>query len=365
MEKISRYQLVLILVWLTLGTGFLVMPSLITQFTTTDGWIAVLSLFVGGMMSAAIAKFHVSKFPTKRGTAALLAMGGRGVGDALAFWYVSVIFLVGSVVAREFSLFVTIASLPYTSETWIAMIGLICICYITYAGIEPFARANEFVVPLAALVVPFLIFMPISLFDLRQLQPVLENGWLPIWRASGVPMFVYGLEFVIAIQFVPNLRSPEKLPKDILIAAAISTVLVTLVVVLVIGVFGTTTRYLQYPVLELVRVVRIGRFIERLDTLYGIAVLTTIIFKLTVLHLALCMGIQDVCRTSGYRWAIIPAGATMFVSGLWFFRNTPELTHFIENVGPSYLLFSVVGIPFIGLCIEYVRSMWRNWIQHD
>jgi len=365
MEKISRYQLVLMLVWLALGTGVLVMPSLITQSTVTDAWIAALSLFAGGVISAAIAKLHVAKFPTQRGTAALLSMGGRGAGDILALWYVSVIFLVGSVVAREFSLFVSIGSLPYTSETWIAVIGFVCVSYISYAGIEPFARANEFVVPLAALVLPVLILMPMPLCDLHQFQPVLENGWLSIWRASIPLIFVYGLEFAVAIQFVPNLRSPDKLPQDILIAAAISTVLIAVVVILVVGVFGPTVRDLQYPVLELVRVVRVGRFIERLDTLYGIAVLTTIIFKITVLHLALCMGIQDVCRTSDYRWAIIPVGASMFASGLWFFRNIPELVHFIENVGPAYLLFSVVGIPFIGLVLWYVRSGLKNWFQHD
>ncbi|WP_082744144.1 GerAB/ArcD/ProY family transporter [Alicyclobacillus mali (ex Roth et al. 2021)] len=354
-ELISRYQLILLLIWLTMGTGVLVIPSVITEFTVTDAWMAVPSLFVGGLLSAGIARVHVKKFPNSRATGGFLAMAGPVIGGVFIIWYISVVFLVGTVVAREFTLFVTVASLPYTSETAVAVIGCASVVYIAYVGIESFARANEFVVPLAVVVLPLLILLPLTLCDVHQFYPVFSSGWLPVWKASIVSIFVYGLEFSLAIQFVPNLRSPEKLPIDIVIAASISTVLILIVVILTVGVFGYTVRYLQYPVLELIRVVRIGRFIERLDTIYGIAVLMTIISKLTVIHLAMCTGIQDLCKTRDYRWAVLPTGTAMFVGGLYFYRNVAQMAYFIEHVGPSYLLFTVVGVPLLGLTLQRVR----------
>ena len=59
----------------------------------------------------------------------------------------------------------------------------------------------------------------------------------------------------------------------------IITVVGTLLAVVTIGVLGQSANYLSYPVLEVVREVRIGRNLERLNTLYILGVMSTILIR--------------------------------------------------------------------------------------
>ncbi len=64
-------------------------------------------------------------------------------------------------------------------------------------------------------------------------------------------------------------------------------------------------------ILEVVRSIRIGRNLERLDTLYILAVMTTILIKLSVFQYAWCEGMKDVFKLSSHRIVTLSGGLTM------------------------------------------------------
>ena len=77
-------------------------------------------------------------------------------------------------------------------------------------------------------------------------------------RGAVTPDIVYALELLIGLQFAHTLRNNRTLPKNMTIATGILTVVGTLLAVVTIGVVGQSANYLAYPVLEVVRSIRVG-----------------------------------------------------------------------------------------------------------
>ncbi|WP_052012157.1 GerAB/ArcD/ProY family transporter [Alicyclobacillus hesperidum] len=356
MVQISRYQVVLILIWTILGTGIVTMPGTIAQFTVQDAWAAGVGLCIGGFLCATIAAMHVRFFPDKSLIqVAMQAFGWIG-GEMFAIWYVIYGVVTLATVGRELSAFVVISVLPNTPEFFISTVAFAVAAYLTYQGIEVVGRVNQFIVPLAAIVAPLLFSLSVRTFEWQPFHPMFSSGWLSIWQASVVPTFAYGLEFSVVLQWVPALRTPRTLPMDIGIASAISAAVLVILVTLTVGVLGEPVRYLTYPVLEVVRSIRQGKFVERLDTLYVMGVVVTQALKLSAFQLSTCEAIKDMCHSKDVKWTVIPCALLIWSVSNFMFHNLFDVTEFILRAVPAYFLFTVVICP----AIIYMTAWWRT-----
>lgn len=360
LTQISRYQLILMLIWTVLGTGVLTMPGTITRFTLHDAWLASGFLMLGGGLSAAVAWLHVRLFPRLTFTRALREVFGPWLGTIAGIWYAVWLLISIATIGREFSAFVTTTTLPDTPEYLVGALAFACVAYLVYLGLEVVARVTEFILPLAGFVLPLLFLLALRWFEWDPFQPVLSDGLLPVWRAGIVPAFAYGLEFVLALQWVPALKNPRTLPLDILLAAAISSVLLLLLVVVSVGVIGAPLAYLNFPVLEVVRAIHMGKFVERLDTWYGMGVVSTLVLKLATFHLALSQTLSDLCRTQDLRWTVLPIALASWVGSYFFFRNVAELTTFILHTVPVYFLCTAILLPLMTSAAWMLRRMWTS-----
>ncbi|WP_067932406.1 GerAB/ArcD/ProY family transporter [Alicyclobacillus kakegawensis] len=361
MTQISRYQVILMLVWVVLGTGILTMPGTIAQFTVHDAWLGAPFLLLGGGLSAGVAWVHVRLFPGLTLTQAVRAALGPWIGGFLAAWLCLWLLITTATVGREMSAFVTVATLPNTAEYVVGAAAFACVAYLVHLGIEVVGRVNEFIMPLVLVIVPILFVLALRWFDIAAFQPVWAEGFTPIWRSGIVPAFAYGLEFVVALQWVPALRTPRTLPLDILIAAAVSSLILTVLVVETVGVVGWPVKYMNYPVLEVVRAIRLGKLIERLDTVYAMGVVAILVLKLSAIHLSLCRALQDVCGTQDARWAVLPAAFAVWAASYFLFRNTAGVTAFILSVVPGYFLVTAIFLPLLSSAAAWLRRKpWRR-----
>jgi spore germination protein KB len=295
--QISRYQITLALIWSVLGTGIVTAPFIINQFVIRDAWIALLLFTVGGLLSTTVAILFVRALPNRSLIGGLIDVLGPRLGRVFGLWFLVWMYLVSCKTLREGIVFVGITILPQTPLYIIAFAGAIACSYAVYMGAEVVMRNGEFITPLAAIVAPALIALSMMHLDVHNLMPVLADGWQPVLRGAVTPDITYALELLIGLQFVPMLRNSRALPKDMIIVTGIITVVGTLLGVITIGVVGQSANYLSFPVLEVVREIRVGRNIERLDTLYILGAMSTILIKLSLFHYAWCEGIR-MCSSS-------------------------------------------------------------------
>ncbi|MCL6516761.1 endospore germination permease [Alicyclobacillus sp.] len=357
MIRVSRYQLVLMLVWTVLATGILTMPATMATFSVRDTWLSSWGILLGGTLCAGLAWCHVRLFPDRSLTAAMELAFGRFAGKLAAVWVVIWLVITLATICREFGVFVTTIALPNTPEYLVVALALACSAYLVYLGLEVVGRVNEFLVPIAAIVFPLLFVLALRWFDWTPLQPVLADGWLPVWRAGVVPAFAYGLEFSLALQWVPYLNNPRALPVDILLSAGISALVLMGLVLITDGVIGAPVAYLNYPVLEVVRAIRVGKFVERLDTWYAMGVVSTLVLKQAAFQTGLAEAFRTLCGTRDPRWSIWPTALLVWSLAYFLFRNSADVSRFILHTVPGYFLFTAVLLPLLVYAAAFFRGV--------
>ncbi|CAM3947668.1 GerAB/ArcD/ProY family transporter [Alicyclobacillus pomorum] len=354
--QISRYQITLALIWSVLGTGIVTAPFIINQFVIRDAWIALLLFTVGGLLSTTVAILFVRALPNRSLIGGLIDALGPWLGRVFGLWFLVWMYLVSCKTLREGTSFVGITILPQTPLYIIAFAGAIACSYAVYMGAEVVMRNGEFITPLAAIVAPALIALSMMHLDVHNLMPVLADGWQPVLRGAVTPDITYALELLIGLQFVPMLRNSRALPKDMIIVTGIITVVGTLLGVITIGVVGQSANYLSFPVLEVVREIRVGRNIERLDTLYILGVMSTILIKLSVFHYAWCEGMKDVFKLSSHRIVALSGGLLVWAGSIALFRSQLEVNNFMISVAPAYFVVTLVGIPLLAVLVMAFRK---------
>ncbi|WP_188882183.1 GerAB/ArcD/ProY family transporter [Alicyclobacillus cellulosilyticus] len=358
--QISRLQLTTILLWTALGTGIVTIPALVAQFTVADGWMAGLSIGMGGGFAALMAHVFARRFPGRSLMETILDVCGPWCGRWLGLWHLSSYVIVIAAITREIDVFVSATALPSTPEWLISLLFLMTVAYIAYLGIEVIARVAETITPFALFVGPLLLLLALKNFDLHELTPVLGDGWRPVLRASLVPALAYGTELFIVLQLLPALRSPATVGRDVLTATAIIMVLLSAAIAVSFGVSGAAVSHFQYPILEAVRSVRFSWFLERIDTLYVMAVLITLIIKLAVFLFALCDATGTFLQLPSPRMLTGVVALLMWSAHPYMFRTVADLAFDILEVGPLFVFSSFAGVPLLVLAVHWVRQRWPS-----
>jgi spore germination protein KB len=298
----------------------------------------------------------VRLFPSRSLTSGLIDAFGEWLGRVFGLWILVWLYLMICKSLYIGEIFVASTIMPKTPLYLLGFFGMVGFSYAVYMGAEVVMRDAEFITPLALIVAPVLIALSLQNIDVRQLQPVLADGWRPVLRGAVTPGITYALELLVGLQFVQFLRNGRTLPKVILIAAGVLTALAVLTLGISMGVIGPSISYLNYPVLEVVRTIRVGRFLERLDTLYVMGVMSAICIKLAAFHYAWCEGMKDVFKLSSHRIVALSGSLFVWAGSIACFRSEGEFKDFVTFDAPTYVLVTLVGIPLLAVAVMAFRK---------
>ncbi|MCL6444598.1 MAG: endospore germination permease [Alicyclobacillus sp.] len=358
--QISRLQLITMLIWTVLGTGVVAVPAIVSQFTVQDAWMIGVLFFASAAVPAFVCSRFVRAFPDTTLVEALCQTFGPLLGRSLALWYMVWLYIALATIIRELSGFVTAAALPKTPDYVVSALAMFVVAFLVRHGTEVLGRMSEFITPLAMIIVPILVALTARNIRLGHFLPVLADGWSPVWQAALVPCLAYAFELTVVLQMVPSLRSPQTVGRDIFLAAAVVSALLTITLSITIGVEGPVTSYLSFPILEVVRSIRIGRFIERLDTLYVMGVVSTLLLKLAVFHYAACEGWKSLFKLQSMRFIVWNAASAAWAASSLFFRSSAEVMYFILYVAPAYVPLNMVLLPMLAVTVRRLGRFARR-----
>ncbi len=355
---ISRIQLVTLMVWLLMATGLLTLPYAIAHFTVQDGWLVAFVFPAGALVSIGVVGKYAHTFPGQSLTSGLASAFGPWLGSLAGLWVVVWFYLTATIVYRELGLFLELNVLPSTPPYFIHSLMVIPIAIGLWLGVHSIARTAEFLTPLVVISMVTIIILSVQNIDLNQFRPFLSGGVTPVLRASLLPATSFAIELVVSLQLLPSLRQPDKLSHDLWIAAGIVALLIFLSEFAVIGTLGNSSTYLNYPVMEVVRSVRAGEYIERLDTFYVMGLVAVMFLKLGVLAYAGLSALQQVFHL--VRRAI-PSLSLCWTAALWagsilLFRDAMTLGNDIVFVTPAYFTVTLVLLPILAIIVHGLRN---------
>src|SRR6478736_71367 len=234
--KISASQLFILMVLFELGTSLLLPVAMEAK---QDAWLAILLGMLGSLVLFVIYYKLYSYYPDLLPTEYMQKILGKAIGSVLAFLYISYFIYDVARVLRDIGEMLLTFSYSDTPLFIANALLILVIIYTVQKGIEVVARSGElfFIFMYVLAVTGFLLIVCSGLIDFKNLQPVLEDGILPVLKVVFIQTlyFPFG-EAIVFTMILPYLNNPKKAKVTMLCATGLSGINLTITMLIKISV---------------------------------------------------------------------------------------------------------------------------------
>lgn len=356
--KISSKQLFTLIVLFEIGSAVVVGLGMKAK---QDAWLAILLGMICGLVLYLMYNYLFYKYPKLPLTVYIEKLLGKFLGRVLALIYILYFIYIASRVLRDFGELIITTTLYETPLFVVNFLMILLIGYGIYLGIEVLGRSGEIlfvVMILLSLLFIFLVFAS-DLPKLKNLQPVLENGFRPV-LTTVFPLtltFPFG-EMIVFTMLLPYLNKPSKSLKLGLYAMIFSGLFLSFVITLNISILGPDgAANATFPLYNSISKVNVGNIIQRIDL---IAVFTLIIggfFKIAIFSYASVIGLGELFNTNNHKKLVLPVCSIILISSILIASNFVEHIEIGLDKVPYYLHIPLqVVIPFLLFIVSLVRK---------
>ncbi len=352
--RISRFQLIMLMVGLIYGTSVIVSPA---RSAGHDAWIASLIGVMEAWLIAWVFCTLANQFKDKTLVEINDLVYGRILGKGISLIFIWYLFHLSALVLTVFNRFFVTEIYVATPKT-VILIFIVAVCASTVGrGIEVLARCSVVLVSLCILVIINDAFLAIPTMDIKNLLPILD---IPVgkllWAAHGAAIFPFAetVAFTMIFAFV-NDKKGRYAP--VVTAILIGGLTLTLPVARNSLVLGPMESVYEYPTYLAVQMIDIGDILSRLEVVVAVFFIFTVFLKISVLLYGIVLGLAQVLNLHSYRPLIIPIGILMIILALTNVGSSTELYAFANEEFPIYTIPWELGIPLITLIVAKLRKL--------
>lgn len=358
--KISPGQLFALIVLFDMGTSIL---RVLAMSAENDAWLTILLGALGGLAIFWIYASLYSQYPELPLTGYIRKIMGRRMGGALCLMYV-LFFIHGAARdLREGGDLMTSSVLDATPVIAINVVMIASIGYVLSKGIEVLARTGQIflsILIILGIISSFLLVFA-GIIDLKRLLPVLGNGWGPVVATTLKQTIQFPHEEVVCFTMVlPYLNRKKTGIRAGIAAVLLSSCLLSYTTAINIAVLGADIAARStFPLLNTISLINIGEFIQRLDVIVVLTLITGDFFKVAIFYYAAVMSIADLFGIEDYRKLVHPTGIIILLVSTMLSGNFAEQIE--EGDILLYTMFMLFGaiLPFVLLVTAFLRRRFQ------
>ncbi|MCY9669709.1 spore germination protein [Paenibacillus alginolyticus] len=352
---IDVHQFTILAIFFGVGTSILIAPSPLAADAKQDAWISSVIGIVAGLLPIAIYIRLSNRFPQKTVLEMNELIFGKWLGKAVSLLYTLFFFLLSVLMLGDIGYFLTTEVMPETPIVFIMACLMVVVIMATRKGPEVMARGAEIFFPWVVILYVMLVLMLAPKIETVRIQPVLENGFLPVLKAA-LP-FLSLQEYVILMMIYPFVKVSKKTASAFYVGTLIAGVMLVIMVLLCILVLGPNlTASNLYPSFTLAKKISVGRIFERVEVIIGALWLITITFKLILTFFATALGTSQVFQFKSYNFLTVPLGMLTIAMVLPAYTNIVYAMDFIRRVWSAYALTFMFVLPLITWIVASVRK---------
>ncbi|MFC7784132.1 endospore germination permease [Rossellomorea sp. GCM10028870] len=361
--KINSIQLFVLIFLFELGSSIIVGLGFDAN---QDAWLVILLAMIGGIILFLLYEYLFKQYPNLPLTEYVEKIVGKYPGKVIAFMYILYFFYIAGRVLRDFGDLLITTTLSQTPLMVINLLMVLLVVYAYYLGIEVIARTgNIFFIILTILASLFFIFVFIDrLPQLEHLQPVLEQGWIPVLKTA-FPLtltFPFG-EIIVFTMIFPFLNRKEKVLKTGLFAVIFSGTVLIVTMSVILGVLGPTIgKNTEFPLMEAIEKVNIAQIIQRLDPIALGIFIIGVYFKITLFFFAGMYGFERLFRIKKQKFFLLLTGTALLSSSVFMAEGFTQHLQIGLKVVPLYVHMPFqVYIPLLLFLILVVKRAYKQW----
>ncbi|MBM6996986.1 GerAB/ArcD/ProY family transporter [Paenibacillus sp. DXFW5] len=359
-EKISVGQLASIVILFQIGSSSL---FLLASEAKHDAWISVAIAMILGMGILIFITMPIqSRAPHWDLIEILTRYFGKYLGFTVGLAYVGYFIYKSVRNVREFGDLVILYLLPGTPLDVVMIVLLAVGAYAIIQGIEVFFRVGQLVLPWLLLIylVLFGLMIVSGLVNLKQLLPLIEQGWMPIWNAAvpEVISFPFG-EMVVFLIFWKHVTQFNDFKKFTLISYTFSGIFIVLTNVLIIAVLGDLSGAYIIPFMFGTSLIEIGGILERMDPFVSLLLFGGVFFKQATYYLAAVLAAAQLFKVKR-QVMVVPVGIAIF-AGARMFKSYMEQIQFgfEHNLKFHFPIFQIV-LPILLLLVMLLTQGFKR-----
>ncbi|MCZ0701706.1 spore germination protein KB [Natronobacillus azotifigens] len=364
-EQVTQLQLMMFTTVYLFSTtiGFLINP--IIEIGSYSSWVSFICGAIIALVFLYIASYVCEKIPNN----SLLENGdkivSKWVHNFFLFYIGFYFFHYSALVSRLFQDFLVQTYLPTTPDRVIAICLSLLAVVATWSGLEPIFRFVQlffFFTIAAAVSIPILIATDleydilIAFFNHIQMAPIAKTTMFT------VPWFT---DLILILLFYHWIRDSKKTIKSISIGIGVNIILVLpnlLVTIILFRPYYASD--LTYPVLEVIRQISIGNFIENLDPILVSIWFVGIVVKISITLYGAILVLAKLLKVQNYRLLVPPMGLFMFGYSMQLDGSATEINYFITEAWSGFG-WSVAFIPLIYFIVLKIRGLVSNKPKHS
>ena len=355
--KITGTQVSMLLFISVTSTITIYVPGYTAKDAKESAWLAASIIpFVFGYLTLLVVYRLGSFFPKLTIFQYCELIMGKFMGKVLGIGYILFLLGMDGLIAREFSDFLEVTTLPLTPRIWLLTSLVVLATYGAYKGLEVIARASQFILGIYLLGFAVAILGASTNFEVGRLLPIMEDGLVPIIRGSIAPASWYGEMCLMAMLF-PFVNKPLELKRKGSIALVAVTLFVTLDVIVTIGVLGANlASEFALPFWSMTRSIEIGEVVQRLESFLLVFWITGIIIKEALLCYLICLGITQVFGWKNTNAILGIKAISIVVFANFILGNTSQVHTILTDFWPPIRIVFELCIPVLLLTIVTLRK---------
>lgn len=358
--KISIRQLTIFVMLYTVGSAILIIPSILASKAKQDAWIAALAGICLGLLVIPVYMALAKRFPKMTFAEYSEVILGKWLGKAAFALFFFYVFIVAVLTLRNIGDFLTTQIMQQTPIQAIHICVMVVVIMGVKLGLEPLARAAELFFPWIILLLIMLFVLLAPQVEMKNMQPVLEEGFFPVLKAT-ISIFTFPfLGTVTFLMIYPSVNRIEKAGRAVFTGMLLGGLVLTIITVLSIAVIGAdlAARH-SFPSYAIARKINIGDFLERIEAIMAIIWILTIYFRLSIMHYALVLGIAESLRLRTHRFLALPLGVVIVAFSIFTVPNSTYLSNFNKTTLPLFVFTIALLLPLLLLLVAVLRKVNR------
>ena len=286
-------------------------------------------------------------------------LGGKWLQFLLQIAFFAYFIFTISILLRSFSEGLKIIFFPRTPVPIIMFLFLMAMIILNKLGKISIIRANLFFMPLVLFSILFIFIANVENFTVQRALPLLGNGVSSTFFSGLSNLFAFGgISYLYLIP--PHLKDQKNYTKIALISIGISSffLLISVATLLFTFPFVTTSEEI-FPLYLAARFIEFGRFFQRLDAVFVLIWILSMIGYLSIAFSFASDIFQKMAKLQSRKW--IFSLLALLVFGIALLPQNMEQVSFLEeNVYSSIILVLVFEVCLSILVLSNIKYYWIN-----
>ncbi|MCA0753988.1 spore germination protein [Paenibacillus sp. N4] len=358
-QTISHLQLGILFFTFMTGSAINKIPGPLTSRALNAGWISLLlSALIGFLILSCVLYLH-RKFPSMTFVEYSNQLIGIGLTAACSVLILPFMLQLQSVVIVNVGVFLVTSMMkdtPLYSFTFL----LFAVATVTArAGIEVMARMFTLILFYCTFCLMLVILLAIPNYHPIELLPILPKGIKPVFHGAYLTFGFPYVEIFIFSMLLPfaNKSSFKQVSRAMSLSLVLNVVILVIPTLCGIMVFGTFAGVRPYLIYNLARSIDIQEIIQRIESIYSMAIIMWAYMKTTIILYVLSLYLTQLFKFKDYRTFIMPLGLIGFLLGLVSFDGAAEWENMIFTIYP---LWGAIAFLIPMLLITIIASFKKR-----